>query len=152
MSTEICSAVVQQENMLSLTETLHGTECLSAVPLASTGWRWTSWATWVTTVSWTSWSSALQRRKGVNLSSYLTVLNLASTNPFLYFCIGWHRTNLSFCNKPSTSAEILLFSTLPTGFQERRARVYFSSCPWGKTVLMQKGHTALALVFFTFCH
>lgn len=79
MSTEICSAAIQQENVLSLTEMLHGTECLSAVPLASTGQCWTSWATWVTTVSWTSWSSAVQRRKGVNLSSYLTVLNLAST-------------------------------------------------------------------------
>lgn len=37
MSTEICSVVVQQENMLSLTEMLCGTECFSAVPLASTG-------------------------------------------------------------------------------------------------------------------
>lgn len=80
MSTEICSAVVQQKKMLSLTETLYRTERLFAVPLASTGRHWTSWATGITTVSWTSWSPAVQRRKGVNLSSYLTA-QLGKYNP-----------------------------------------------------------------------
>jgi len=79
ISTCSVSTVVQQEDVLSLSEMLRGTESLSAVPLASTGGRWTSWATWVTPVSWTSWSSAVQRRKGANLFSYLIVLNLAST-------------------------------------------------------------------------
>lgn len=72
MNTEIGSAMVQQENKLCVTE-------ISAVALASTGRHRAAWAAWVTAVSWTSWSSPVQRTKGVNLSSYLTVLNLAST-------------------------------------------------------------------------
>lgn len=124
---------------------------ISAVVLASTGWHRTAWAAWVTAVSWTSWSSAVQRTKGVNLSSYLSGLNLASTILWCNFCKdGIRQTYLSVRNHQLQQNTV--FSTFPTRFQARTPHMYFNSCSGRKTVLMQKGYTALALVFFNFCH
>lgn len=141
VNTEMCSAECHWNTAWSI----------SAVALASTGWHRTAWAAWVTTVSWTSWSSAVQRTKGVNLSSYLSGLNLASIILWCNFCKdGIRQTYLSVRNHQLQQNTV--FSTFPTRFQERTPHMYFSSCSGGKTVLMQKEHTALALVFFNFCH